>query len=283
MNTFGTTFQLIRINKNVSLRDVSEGIASKSFIAKFEKGTTNISFDKLMHLLERLNVTIEEFLFLDSHHDDTFSLLLDDIDKAYSLADIDWLTRLAEEQMRFFHDTKIVAFKCNSIMIRSLIADLEDCELDKELSDYIVDYLFGVIEWTLYELVLFANSAHRIGANTLTELTIELLNKTDIWSSLEKNKRILVGTLLNTARIFIEKGDQILAGEILTKVNRIPMSNIYYSSRTNLLFTQGLFDLKFGDLQKGIEKCNDALHIMEKLGDVQLAKLKKHYLDQFGQ
>ncbi|QBO37361.1 Rgg/GadR/MutR family transcriptional regulator [Periweissella cryptocerci] len=280
MNTYGETFQAIRLNKNVSLRAVSEGIASDSFVGKFEKGLTNISFDKLVHLVERLNVTVEEFLFLDSTHNDYFSVLLDEMNTAYTNADISKLIALADEQLRIYRDTNVPSYKCNWIMVRSLISDLEDEKLDDEFTNYIVNYLVGISEWTLYEVILFANSVHIFDMNTIMLLTDEILNK-DALINFEKNKRIVVDTLLNIARVFIEDGQRMYASRILAKVKRISMDDIYYSSRTNFLFVQGLYEIKFGDRQAGEKRCDNALQVMELLGDSELVALKRHYLDSF--
>ncbi|MDT2598296.1 helix-turn-helix transcriptional regulator [Enterococcus hulanensis] len=57
-------FRELRKDRGLSLQDLTDEINSRSFISKFEKGDSKISFHRLEHLLERLNVSMEEFLYL---------------------------------------------------------------------------------------------------------------------------------------------------------------------------------------------------------------------------
>ncbi|KRL12454.1 hypothetical protein FD09_GL003040 [Schleiferilactobacillus perolens DSM 12744] len=63
MITYGPTIRRLRTNQHLPQKAVYTGIVSRSFYAKFEKGETNISADKLFALLQRLNIGVTEFLY----------------------------------------------------------------------------------------------------------------------------------------------------------------------------------------------------------------------------
>ena len=60
----GQLFRKLRKDRGLSLEQVSDELNSVSFISKFEKGNSNISMHRLERLLENVNVSFEEFLYL---------------------------------------------------------------------------------------------------------------------------------------------------------------------------------------------------------------------------
>lgn len=60
----GQLFRQLRRDRGLSIRQVSDELNSVSFISKFEKGNSHISMHRMEHLLENINVTIEEFYYL---------------------------------------------------------------------------------------------------------------------------------------------------------------------------------------------------------------------------
>lgn len=68
MKNYGLTLKEIRESLNMSQNKLSEGIMSQSNYSKVEKGDIDIPFVKLLGLLERLGMTIEEFLYIHNEH-----------------------------------------------------------------------------------------------------------------------------------------------------------------------------------------------------------------------
>lgn len=63
MTAYGQTVRRLRLGQGLPQKAVYTGIVSRSFYAKFEKGQTNISADKLFEILRRLDISPNEFLF----------------------------------------------------------------------------------------------------------------------------------------------------------------------------------------------------------------------------
>ena len=63
MTAYGETVRRLRIDQHLPQKALYTGIVSRSFYAKFEKGETKISADKLFALLARLNISVSEFLY----------------------------------------------------------------------------------------------------------------------------------------------------------------------------------------------------------------------------
>ncbi|EUJ26329.1 helix-turn-helix domain-containing protein [Listeria cornellensis] len=64
---YGETIREIRLSKALTQKEVAGNIVSLSFYAKVEKGENNLSADKFFKILNKLNIEIDEFLFV--HND----------------------------------------------------------------------------------------------------------------------------------------------------------------------------------------------------------------------
>lgn len=62
MQTLGETCRQMRLARHLTLKQVADPTCSFSFISKFERGERAISFERLVHLLDRMNVTVIEFM-----------------------------------------------------------------------------------------------------------------------------------------------------------------------------------------------------------------------------
>ena len=56
-------FQEIREKKNQTIANTSDGIVTPQFLRKYERENGDIRFSNLVQLLNRLNTTIDEFVF----------------------------------------------------------------------------------------------------------------------------------------------------------------------------------------------------------------------------
>ena len=57
----GEFIKKIRKEKYLTQKELAEGILSKNFLSKFERGESKITSEIFMNLLERLNVSLDEF------------------------------------------------------------------------------------------------------------------------------------------------------------------------------------------------------------------------------
>lgn len=70
IKNYGSTLHQIRLSVNLSQQKFCDGIMSQSNYSKIEKGLVEISFKHLVQLLERINIKVEEFLWIHENHRD---------------------------------------------------------------------------------------------------------------------------------------------------------------------------------------------------------------------
>lgn len=93
----GTTLRNVRKGKQVSLCSVADERLSKSQISRFERGESEISCIRLINILDKLHITLDELLILhdkDYINTESFANLVQYIRKQYSSQSIDNISRL---------------------------------------------------------------------------------------------------------------------------------------------------------------------------------------------
>ena len=77
-----------------------------SQISRFELGETEISVFKLLYLLERIGVTLEEFLLICNHYQPSdFNTLIVSVKQAAYNEDAQALLDMVEKEIELFHET----------------------------------------------------------------------------------------------------------------------------------------------------------------------------------
>ncbi|MGN8982505.1 helix-turn-helix domain-containing protein [Enterococcus villorum] len=77
----GKALKYIRIRKGFTQKEVAGNIVTVSFLSKLENEKTNISFDLLIKLIDRMGVGIEEFIDLSKNFEETPSSLMNVIEE----------------------------------------------------------------------------------------------------------------------------------------------------------------------------------------------------------
>lgn len=65
MDDLGPLFRVFRKERGFTLKSLSKGIISFSYLSKFEKGETQISLHNFIQLLQRMNLTVDEVLYFN--------------------------------------------------------------------------------------------------------------------------------------------------------------------------------------------------------------------------
>lgn len=66
--SYNEKFREIRMAKCITQSDLASGVISQSLLSKFERGEVNLRFDDIYSLLDKLGLSIEEFLFVYNNY-----------------------------------------------------------------------------------------------------------------------------------------------------------------------------------------------------------------------
>ena len=271
----GITLRKVRKGKQISLCSVADEHLSKSQISRFERGESEISCIRLINILDKLHITLDEFLILhdeDYTKTESFAKLVQYIRKQYSSQNINNIQSLLSAPS----DYTLNSFE--KTMVKSILYTMDSSVIpsDDELLQ-LTDYLFNVEKWGYYEIILLANCVRTINYKSCYLLTKEMLNN-HIYSSLNKtNKRIVTQLAINCFILSIDKEEFSNCSYLIDKIKELLDNELNFYEQTVFLYATGYYEFK-RQSSTGIEKMKQAIKVLDILGE---DKLKLHYTDHF--
>lgn len=271
----GITLRKVRKGKQISLCSVADEHLSKSQISRFERGESEISCIRLINILDKLHITLDEFLILhneDYTNAELFANLVQYIRKQYSSHNIKNIAALLSDSSHY----TLNSFE--KTMIKSILHTMDSSIIpsNKELLQ-LTDYLFKVEKWGYYEITLLGNCVRTINYNSYFLLTKEILNNY-IYSSLNKtNKQIVTQLAINCLILSVDKEEFSNCTCLITEIKALLDNELNFYEQTVFLYATGYFEFK-RHLDSGIEKMKQAIQVLDILGE---DKLKLHYTSHF--
>ena len=271
----GITLRKVREGKQISLCSVADEHLSKSQISRFERGESEISCIRLINILDKLHITLDEFLVLhdeDYTNTELFANLVQYIRKQYSSHNIKNIAALLSDSSHY----TLNSFE--KTMIKSILHTMDSSIIpsNKELLQ-LTDYLFKVEKWGYYEITLLGNCVRTINYNSYFLLTKEMLNNY-IYSSLNKtNKRIVTQLAINCLILSVDKEEFSNCTCLITEIKALLDNELNFYEQTVFLYATGYFEFKRHS-DSGIEKMKQAIQVLDILGE---DKLKLHYTSHF--
>lgn len=271
----GITLRKVRKGKQISLCSVADEHLSKSQISRFERGESEISCVRLINILDKLHITLDEFLILhdeDYKKTESFANLVQYIRKQYSSQNINNIACLLSNTSNY---------NLNSIektMVKSILHTMDSTitPSNEELLQ-LTDYLFKVEKWGYYEIILLGNCVRSINYNSYFLLTKEMLNNY-IYTSLNKtNKRIVTQLAINCFILSIDKEEYSNCSYLIDKIKELLDNELNFYEQAVFLYATGYYEFKCQS-GTGIKKMKQAIQVFEILGEDQL---KLHYTEHF--
>ncbi|KGL38154.1 hypothetical protein BMT55_09720 [Listeria newyorkensis] len=158
---FGETIRQIRTDKNLTQTQLSEGILARNHLSQVENSNYFPSYDRVFMLLDRLNVTFEEFLFvqndLQPHDKQQFRV---DINEKASLNDYSQLQQLSLDADKLYEENANISYYHYSLICKAVIEYGLSNKINKTMIQHvepIKKYLMSMDNWYIYELKLFSS------------------------------------------------------------------------------------------------------------------------------
>lgn len=201
----GVIIKEIRISKKMSLKTLYKDIISRTFAYYFEKGQNDIKTDSLLKILKRLNISLNELVFIASEY--TYrphSSIGYDIGEALNNS-IDQLHQIFEQ----YYDSDDSNEKLFGALSYSVYAINKGLPLNDDVSYFIKEYFFQIAEWTLYDIDLFQYALVVFNDDLpfLEAIMKDVMNKLEIYYlsdfEIEKTEMILAETFMNYTQVYI--------------------------------------------------------------------------------
>ena len=279
MQNLGEVFKELRKSRNVSLQEATGGEFTYSMLSKFERGEADLSSMKLITALDNIHSDLNEFMYLVRGFSQKKVLAFqENLWDLYDREGIDSLHSLYEETTQKYRSSGETSYLLQMIRIKSLLVffDSEIRATDEELT-FLYDYFFTIDIWGNYELELFSTISTLFPLPLYFKYSREMLQKTDLLGSLPSNKVGIDTILINGLFKAIEEKDKLKADYFTFQIEKreLPESQAYL--KIIYMIAKGYYDTIFNVKNKGLEKIQRGITILQDLEYIDGARYYENY------
>jgi len=279
MQNLGEVFKELRKSRNISLQEATGGEFTYSMLSKFERGEADLSSMKLITALDNIHSDLNEFMYLVRGFSQKQILAFqENLWELYDREGIDSLQSLYEETTKKYRSSAKTSYLLQMIRIKSLLVffDSEIRATDEELT-FLYDYFFTIDIWGNYELELFSTISTLFPLPLYFKYSREMLQKTDLLGSLPSNKVGIDTILINGLFKAIEEKDKLKADYFVFQIEKreLPESQAYL--KIIYMIAKGYYDTIFNVKNKGLEKIQRGITILQDLEYVDGARYYENY------
>ena len=279
MQNLGEVFKELRKSRNISLQEATGGEFTYSMLSKFERGEADLSSMKLITALDNIHSDLNEFMYLVRGFSQKQILAFqENLWELYDREGIDSLQSLYEETTKKYRSSAKTSYLLQMIRIKSLLVffDSEIRATDEELT-FLYDYFFTIDIWGNYELELFSTISTLFPLPLYFKYSREMLQKTDLLGSLPSNKVGIDTILINGLFKAIEEKDKLKADYFIFQIEKreLPESEAYL--KIIYMIAKGYYDTIFNVKNKGLEKIQRGITILQDLEYVDGARYYENY------
>ena len=279
MQNLGEVFKELRKSRNVSLQEATGGEFTYSMLSKFERGEADLSSMKLITALDNIHSDLNEFMYLVRGFSQKKVLAFqENLWDLYDREGIDSLHSLYEETTQKYRSSGETSYLLQMIRIKSLLVffDSKIRATDEELT-FLYDYFFTIDIWGNYELELFSTISTLFPLPLYFKYSREMLQKTDLLGSLPSNKVGIDTILINGLFKAIEEKDKLKADYFIFQIEKreLPESQAYL--KIIYMIAKGYYDTIFKVENKGLEKIQRGITILQDLEYIDGARYYENY------
>ena len=259
----GTALKKLRVGKNISRQELVKGIMSTNHYFKIENNENNISLDKFIAIISRLNVTFNEFAYVtnDYKNNEKKAISASITELYYSQENkVTTLKTLQKKCDSLFQQSNDVFYQHHSILISAIINDFQ---LDARNIDILTKYFLQIKDCSLYEIKIFANFAYLFETDVLVTLSKKILKGFLKFEEFEETNKDYIFFLLNLVNVFHVRVEPKIAVQYIQLATQHISSKDFFPL-TILKYHQGINLILNKDLS-GKPIVEDALLIFEKL------------------
>lgn len=260
----GIVFKNLREAKDFSQAEACGDETSVPHLSNFEGGKTNITTSRFIALLNNINVNMFEFQnsynqYLHSKDVLLFNTEVTEAVMEQNPVQLKLLSKQIEEQLLLKPNDK--KLKLDNIRIKSVLYFVDPSySITKSDSSFLVEYLYNLKEWGLYDIRLLSQSAQFIDVLKLSELTNRMLNPMQENHNLEYIKLARIRCILNIINAFVDNEIYEPARRFIKYLEDSEVHEYFMFEKLTLIYNKANYSYHTGD--------KSALNIMKKCQEV---------------
>ncbi|MBC1228755.1 Rgg family transcriptional regulator [Listeria booriae] len=258
---YGKTFKLIRENLNLPRSQVYEGVMAKSNAQRFEKGEQDSSFEKVAIVLERIDLSFDEFIYIHNGYQESEKekfihefVNLKDTTNSTGITDLrdKLIASGATDNTSFLGHLRVV--------LEAFLLYNKEQEFDnaKKLADPIWKQLEKKDIWYYNDILIMANIYYVLDEDAVVTIIAKMLKEIKKYAGYKNSVNLDTVILLNYC-LYLSKRGKILETE--PYVLRALENARKYKQSDYLIQAK----MKYAELLWAKNQKQEAIEIVEKM------------------
>lgn len=208
MNTkIGCTIREIRINKRIKANVLYKEVLSRPSVIKFENGESDTTVEKFLILLDRLNITLEEFITIYKNGENQDLSFTSSYIQAFYEKDIAKLNAILYSTQQLYNSNKNQKYLHYGAIISLLIDSIQNNFSHKKEKEILQKYLVECETWGYYELTIFINTMNFYSNDLIDTVYRNAKNNLLKYNQLPRYRNEISVLLFNILEKKISSGD----------------------------------------------------------------------------
>ncbi|WP_208559434.1 helix-turn-helix domain-containing protein [Marinilactibacillus kalidii] len=204
----GKLLRKIRESKGYTQKHVSQGIMRQSTYSKIEREETEPSAPKLFAILDRLEISVEEFLFIqgDYRHSKKGNIIYEFVSQKYNVPEE--LEKLKSEVTDYLHYNEDPIVQDIQSIYEGLIifGKTHDIRLARKHVQPVWDRLESFDEWHLTEIYLVNNILYFFNADSAIHISDRAITQLERYEGFRASNSLRFNFQFNLVYLLIDNG-----------------------------------------------------------------------------
>lgn len=250
----GSCFSALRKAKHIPVADVIGDSISHSQYHRFINNESDVSVTKFLYMIDQINITLEEFVFLAFAESDPLKQGMKEIKKAFETKNLSELEKLSNKYKDIYKNKKQIKFQHLGNLCDSLISRIDQ---SKSIPQGFLDlkkYLVLADTWGHYELVLFNNIFFLFDEDTVYTFFKRAKKISIAYQPMNNYMNELIKLNSNLIIYFIERNNVGLAVEVINEFSQLELINEQIYEKSLVKFWTIIKLYLLGDKNKAIKE-----------------------------
>lgn len=274
---YGKTIKNIRSNKGLKQKDICQDIVTLSYYSRIEREISTPTIDVFLKILDNLNVSLEEFLFIHNNHkkkeDD---IIWFEITELYHSGDINSLIEYRNilSQEKYKNENPLVLKRIIDLFIMRLNHKQTEIDLSP-----ITNNLKKIEHWTSREVKIFISIMDMIPIELLIIIVNRLIKQKKLYAASDGYNSPYSKILINSILLCIDHFKINEAQKYLRSFNNIlEVRDVY--GKTMYLYLEGLINYVNGNKIEGTKNINNSFQIFKLVNMEEFSHKYKIYFEK---
>ncbi|EAC2247093.1 helix-turn-helix domain-containing protein [Listeria welshimeri] len=276
MKTTGMTIKEIRVSKNIKQEEIYKDLISRNVLWQIENDKIRTNYEVLKEILNRLNISFDEFLYIQNNFESTpLQQLENRYNSIYTSIEIDVLINLQKDidaylEYHSSHPLLIDLKKC----LNAIIAIEKEDNFAKATAivSPIWDRISKQNDWYWEDIQIMSHIFYMFEQETALNICKELFNKLNNYRNFKNADRLEISTLLNISTMLLDKGKLNESEQYINKCIVLAEENKYFIQWAYALGTKGILKTMTNNKNEGQKLLNQSINILETINQHNLSK-----------